>query len=151
MPVTVRRCEERDLAHFGPFGSTSHVRFCREQFARRDKVVILVAVREDDVPVGKLHVRLEAGDEAATIEAAAVIAALQCRGIGTELMRAAEELAHDRGFGIVQLGVEDWNPASRRLYERLGYTSFARMDFVYEGAPVPNPGVMMRKRVGVAA
>ena len=26
-----------------------------------------------------------------------------------------------------------------------------RMDFVYEGAPVPNPGVMMRKQIGVAA
>jgi ribosomal protein S18 acetylase RimI-like enzyme len=150
-PVTVRRCEERDLPHFGPFGSAAHVRYCREQFARRDEVVILVAVCEDDVPVGKVHVRLEAGGEAATIEAAAVVTALQGRGIGTGLIRAAEELARDRGFGVVQLGVEDWNPASRRLYERLGYRSFARMDFVYDGAPVPNPGVMMCKRVAVAA
>jgi hypothetical protein len=42
--------------------------------------VILVAVREDDVPVGKVHVRLEAGGETATIEAAAVIAALRAAG-----------------------------------------------------------------------
>jgi hypothetical protein len=80
MPVTVRCCEERDLAHFGAFGSAAHVRFCRKQLARRDEVVILVAVREDDVPVGKVHVRLEAGGETATIEAAAVIAALRAAG-----------------------------------------------------------------------
>jgi ribosomal protein S18 acetylase RimI-like enzyme len=149
--VTIRPCEERDLEHFAAFGSEAHVRFCREQFAHTDEIVILVAVRDDDVPVGKAHVRLEPGQETATIEAAAVVPALRRGGIGTTLMRAAEELAEERGFGVVQLGVEDWNPAARRLYERLGYRSFARMDFVYEGAPVPNPGVMMRKRIGVTA
>jgi ribosomal protein S18 acetylase RimI-like enzyme len=147
---TIRRCEKRDLAHFGGFGPPAHVRHCLERFARND-VVILVAVDGDDVPVGKVHVCLDQPDQTALIEAAAVVEPLRGMGIGTALMYAAEELARERGLGVVQLGVEDFNAAARRLYERLGYRSYARMDFVYEGAPVPNPGVMMRKQIGVAA
>ena len=149
-PFAIRRCEARDLEHFGGFGPPAHVRHCRERFARND-VVILVAVDEDDVPLGKVHVCVDQPDQTALIEAAAVVEPLRGRGIGTALMHAAEELARERGIGIVQLGVEDVNPAARRLYERLGYRSYARMDFVYEGAPVPNPGVMMRKQIEVAA
>jgi ribosomal protein S18 acetylase RimI-like enzyme len=146
----IRRCEERDLEHFDGFGPPAHVHHCRERFARSD-VVILVAVDGNDVPIGKVHVCLDRADDTALIEAAAVVEPLRGKGIGTALMHAAEELVRERGVGVVQLGVEDSNPDARRLYERLGYRSYARMDFVYEGAPVPNPGVMMRKQIGVAA
>jgi len=141
--AAIRRCEEQDLDHFGAFGSERHVEYCREEFTRADRVRILVAVA-DDIPVGKAHVHFDPGD-AATIEAVAVVRERQRRGIGTALIRSAEAVAAEHGYEAVQLGVEDSNPDARRLYERLGYRSVARMDFQYEGAPSPNPGVMMRK------
>jgi ribosomal protein S18 acetylase RimI-like enzyme len=141
--AAIRHCEERDLDRFGVFGSKQHVEYCRKEFAQTERVTILVAIVHD-VPAGKAHVHFDL-DEAAMIEAVAVVPELQRRGIGTALIGSAEALAAEHGYDAVQLGVEDRNPDARRLYERLGYRSVARMDFQYEGAPSPNPGVMMRK------
>jgi ribosomal protein S18 acetylase RimI-like enzyme len=148
-PVAVRRCEERDLARFGALGSPRHVQYCREQFARGQALLILVATDERDRPVGKLHLDFEvkADERVAVLIGAAVEPPLQSRGIGTELMRAAEDAVRERGFDTIELGVEDNNPRARQLYERLGYEFVATEDFVYPGAPVPNPGVLMRKKV----
>ena len=148
--VAIRPCEERDLRHFHALGSPQHVDHCREQFARgADALTILVAVDERDEPVGKLHLDFEsrAAEGEATLIAAAVRPELRGRGIGTALMEAAEQLTCSRGFSAIVLGVEDWNPGARRLYERLGYRVFAREEFRYVGAPVPNPGVWMCKEL----
>ena len=144
--ITIRPCEERDLDHFGRFGSDIHVQYCRDELAHARKV-ILVAVSEEDVPVGKAHVHLDHAEGTVWLEAAAVARPWQNRGIGTSLVRAVEALAAERGYGAVELGVEDSNPGARRLYERLGYRSVARNDFRYLGAPVPNPGVTMRREL----
>jgi len=143
--VRIRPCEARDLEHFGAFGSDRHVEHCRTTFA--EGVPMLVAVDGNDTPVGKVHVKLEAGRGAALIEAAGVAPEMRRRGICTALMRAAEVFASEEGFAALELGVEDTNPDARRLYERLGYRSVARMDFLYDGAPTPNPGVLMRKEL----
>jgi ribosomal protein S18 acetylase RimI-like enzyme len=148
--TAIRACEERDIEHFAALGSPQHIEYCREQYARGENALtILVAVDEDEVPVGKLHLDFETrarkGD--AVLVAAAVRPELQGRGIGTALMAAAEELTCTRGLGAIVLGVEDWNPRARRLYERLGYEVVATDDFKYLGAPVPNPGVWMRKEL----
>jgi GNAT superfamily N-acetyltransferase len=143
--VRIRQCEARDLDHFDLFG-TGHVQYCRDEFARSN-VTILVAASEDDRPIGKVHVHWEHADDAVWLEAAAVAKPMRSQGIGTSLVHAAESLAAERNFRIVELGVEDSNPAARRLYERLGYRSVARHDFQYTGAPVPNPGVVMRKEL----
>lgn len=145
--VRIRPCEPRDLDHFGAFGSELHVEYCRNELARAGTIAILVAVSADDVPVGKVHVHFEHTGGAVWLEAAAVARPLRGQGIGTSLVRAAEALAAERGYQAVELGVEDSNPAARRLYERLGYRSVARNDFQYVGAPVPNPGVTMRKEL----
>jgi GNAT superfamily N-acetyltransferase len=50
-------------------------------------------------------------------------------GIGTTLMQAAEALPQARGHAVVTLGVEGDNPRARL------------------GAPVPSPGVWMRKEL----
>jgi ribosomal protein S18 acetylase RimI-like enzyme len=144
--IAIRPCEERDLDHFDRFGSDVHVQYSREEFAHARKV-ILVAVSDQDLPVGKVHVHLDHVEGAVWLEAAAVARPWQNRGIGTSLVQAVEALAAERGYAAVELGVEDSNPAARRLYERLGYRSVARNDFRYVGAPVPNPGVTMRKEV----
>jgi ribosomal protein S18 acetylase RimI-like enzyme len=148
--VTVRLCEQRDLERFEPLGGTHHAEYCREQFARGSRALtILVATDDGGTPVGKVHLDFEerAGEGAAVLVAAAVAVGQRSRGIGTELMLRAEELTLERGFRAIVLGVEDFNPGARRLYERLGYAAFAEHDFRYTGAPVPNPGVWMRKEL----
>ena len=143
----VRPCVESDLDRFPALGSDRHVAWCRECFARND-VVILVAAAGDGRIAGKLHV--EFGDTAegvAQVVAASVAPELQGRGIGTRLMEAAERLACEAGRTSLELGVEDSNPRARRLYERLGYVAVREGEFAYAGAPVPNPGVWMRKKL----
>jgi GNAT superfamily N-acetyltransferase len=46
---------------------------------------------------------------------------LRSHGIGTALIRAAEQLARERGTGVMGLGVGDDNPRAAALYARLGY------------------------------
>jgi ribosomal protein S18 acetylase RimI-like enzyme len=145
-----RPCEERDLTHFERFGSSHHVQYCHEQFTRGPSaLVILLAVDDRDEPVGKLHLDFEerADRKEAVLIAAVVRPVLQGRGIGSELMRAAEDFVCVRGFGAIVLGVEHSNPRARRLYERLGYEPYATDNFRYLGAPDPNPGVWMRKEL----
>jgi ribosomal protein S18 acetylase RimI-like enzyme len=148
--VAIRPCEERDLERFGAFGSEQHVEYCRQEFGRgADALTILVAVDENDEAVGKLHLDFEtrAADREAVLIAAGVRPELRGRGIGTTLMHAADGLVCSRGLRAIVLGVEDSNTRARRLYERLGYEPFATDDFKYLGAPVPNPGVWMRKEL----
>jgi GNAT superfamily N-acetyltransferase len=145
--VTVRSCAEDDLDELSALGSDYHVNWCRERFAR-DDVSILVAVDGNDRVVGKLHVDFgEARDGTPQIAAAAVLPERQSQGIGTALVEAAERLACARGHRVLELGVEDSNPRARQLYERLGYAAIGDADFQYTGAPVPNPGVWMRKEL----
>jgi ribosomal protein S18 acetylase RimI-like enzyme len=148
--VEIRLCRERDLEHFDELGSPHHTQYCRDEFARGPQVLtILVAIDPDDKPIGKVHLDFEsrAGERAALLVAASVTPSLRGRGIGTELMREAENFVRGRGYDSIVLGVEDANPRARRLYERLGYEAFATGEFVYLGAPVPNPGVWMRKEL----
>jgi len=148
--VPIRLCEERDLEHFHLLGGSDHVRYCREQFARGPQAcAILIATDENDAPVGKVHLDLEtrATSGEAVLVAAAVRRERQGNGIGTALMAAAEEHACARGLDAIVLGVEDFNPGARRLYERLGYEEFARDEFKYVGAPIPNPGSWLRKEL----
>jgi GNAT superfamily N-acetyltransferase len=46
---------------------------------------------------------------------------LRSRGIGTQLIWAAEELARERALSVVGIGVGRENPRAAALYARLGY------------------------------
>ncbi|MFE9998587.1 GNAT family N-acetyltransferase [Streptomyces avermitilis] len=46
---------------------------------------------------------------------------LRSRGIGSALIRAAEELTKERGLDVIGLGVGTDNPRAAELYARLGY------------------------------
>lgn len=56
----------------------------------------------------------------------AVHPAPQSCGIGTVLIRAAEQRIRVRGLDRAELGVEESNPRARKLYERLGYAAHGR-------------------------
>ena len=148
--VTIRACQESDLQQFDRVGGPHHVQYCREQFARGAQALgILVALDDHGVLLGKLHLDFEGRSEheEAVLLAAGVASEHQGRGIGTQLMHRAETVAVERGCRAIVLGVEDANPRARDLYGRLGYEAFATHDFQYTGAPVPNPGVWMRKEL----
>ena len=61
------------------------------------------------------------------------------RGIGTNLMHSAEELAHARGYEQVGLGVAIENETARRLYEQLGYEDWGHGTYMHtRRKPGPN-------------
>lgn len=51
---------------------------------------------------------------------------LRSRGIGAAIVRRAEELVRERGFGRVVIAVGEDNPRAAALYERLGYRDTGR-------------------------
>ncbi|MFP4597447.1 MAG: GNAT family N-acetyltransferase [Persicimonas sp.] len=55
------------------------------------------------------------------VNAVAVFEAFRGRGLGTQLMDLAEQLARDSGADELSLIVAENNDGARRLYERLGY------------------------------
>ena len=51
-----------------------------------------------------------------------VTEAYRSKGIGTELIRAAESYAKEIGMPVVILHVEKTNQSAMRFYERMGYS-----------------------------
>jgi GNAT superfamily N-acetyltransferase len=145
MEITI--CGPADVAlldrYIGSPGATS---FHARRFARQEagESTYLVA-RLDGRPVGHAEVRWRGCADARVraarpgcpeINALAVWPErLRSRGIGTSLIRAAEQHARERGHTAVGLGVAADNPRAAALYARLGYLPL--IDYVdrysYEG------------------
>jgi GNAT superfamily N-acetyltransferase len=62
------------------------------------------------------------------------------RGIGTALIRAAEDHARQLGHGRIALGVGLDNPQARRLYQRLGYGDWGHGTVVGTWVEYPDDG-----------
>ncbi|WP_416974653.1 GNAT family N-acetyltransferase [Streptomyces sp. 4F14] len=103
------------------------MRFARQEAGRSTYLIPWL----DGRPVGHAEVRWT-GCEAPDVQAAhpgcpeingLVVwpENLRSQGIGTALVRAAEEWALARGVTVMGLGVDDRNPRAAALYERLGY------------------------------
>jgi GNAT superfamily N-acetyltransferase len=131
MRIDVCRAEDiAALERFMPSHSVdgSHgARFARQEAGDSSYLIPWL----DGLPVGHAEVRWT-GCEAPEVRAAQPgcpelnglfvwPASLRSRGIGTALVRAAEERAVARGTGLMGLGVGDDNPQAARLYARLGY------------------------------
>ncbi|NLU65973.1 GNAT family N-acetyltransferase [Streptomyces sp. HNM0574] len=131
--MKISECREEDLAlleqHMPTLGAPSRhaLRFARHA---EGTGTYLVAWYEG-VPVGSCEVRWD-GCAAPEIQAAhpgypevnglgVWPGTLRSQGIGTALIRAAEERASGRGAAGIGLGVEKNNPRAEALYKRLGY------------------------------
>jgi ribosomal protein S18 acetylase RimI-like enzyme len=66
------------------------------------------------------------------INAVAVFPEARGLGVGSKLMRHAEQRASELGLRGPSLIVSDANQGARRLYERLGYTEVARRPMISE-------------------
>lgn len=127
--MAIRAAEPADLD--GLVAAMGQPRFFRDRLARQSRGagVLLVAVLAD-VVVGDVYVSWEPAGEPAlrkhfrgvpSLVHLEVAAGARRRGIGTNLVRRAEDEAAWRGARQILLGVEGANAGARRLYEGLGY------------------------------
>ena len=65
------------------------------------------------------------------------------RGIGSALMRKADDLARESGIGDLSVIVFDTNRGARRLYERHGYVERAARGFEPGGWETANRGAIL--------
>ncbi|MEU9213701.1 GNAT family N-acetyltransferase [Streptomyces sp. NPDC048415] len=128
MPVSVRDLLPRDLPACTWSGSATHLRQVERELARAaagevDYLAVCTAV---DLPVAIGGIDYQVREKAGTLWQLAVLPALQSRGLGTLLIRAAEQRIRNRGLRRAELAVEEDNPRARALYERLGYVAYGR-------------------------
>lgn len=97
-----------------------------EEFRRGDR--LLFFAEESGRPVGTVGLGFRGKDagladgvSSANINRLHVVQAYRRRGVGTALMRAAEDEARRRGFRQLMIEVEEENEPARRLYEKLGF------------------------------
>lgn len=128
MPVTVRALLPQDVAACTWSGSATHLRHVRRELTRAasGEVDYLAVCTPMDMPVAIGGIDYEVAEEAGTLWQLAVLPALQSCGLGTLLVRAAEQRIRHRGLRRAELAVEEDNPRARALYERLGYVAYDR-------------------------
>ena len=81
----------------------------------------LAAVLPNGRIVGKIGIRYDKHPGAGNLFQFDVVEDLRSRGIGTELLRRAEQRIRDHGCDRATLAVEETNEAAIRLYHRAGY------------------------------
>lgn len=126
--LRVRDLSARDLSACTWSGSATHLRHVEEELVRAaaGEVDYLAVCTAADLPVAIGGVDYRVADGAGTLWQLAVLPALQGHGLGTLLIRAAEQRIRDRGLHRAELSVEEDNPRARSLYERLGYVVHGR-------------------------
>uniref|UniRef100_A0AAU2JLN3 GNAT family N-acetyltransferase n=1 Tax=Streptomyces sp. NBC_00049 TaxID=2903617 RepID=A0AAU2JLN3_9ACTN len=138
VPVVVRDLTADDLPACTWSGSATHLVHVAQALERAaaGEVDYLAVCTPAGLPVaiGGVDYRAEPG--AGTLWQLGVLPALQSCGLGTVLVRAAEERIRTRGLDRAELSVEECNPRARALYERLGYAAYdSRPDSWDEEAP----------------
>ncbi|MFJ4623927.1 GNAT family N-acetyltransferase [Streptomyces sp. NPDC088812] len=128
VPVSVRDLLPRDLPACTWSGSAVHLRHVERELARAaaGEVDYLAVCTPVDLPVAIGGIDYQVSAEAGTLWQLAVFPALRSHGLGTLLVRAAEQRIRDRGLRRAELAVEENNPRARDLYERLGYVAYGR-------------------------
>jgi len=124
IPLTIRDLVRNDLPSCAWTGSSESSFAEALDRANRSEVDFLVVCPPSGLPVavGGIDYTLSAG--AGTLYQLAVHGALHSCGIGTILIRAAEQRIHARGLRRAELAVEQNNPRARALFERLGYVAY---------------------------
>jgi ribosomal protein S18 acetylase RimI-like enzyme len=92
--------------------------------AQGRRSTVLIAERTDGTPLGFISLKVRdgaAGDQRAHVADLAVTEPARRTGVGTELMKAGEQWARDRGLARLSLDVWSNNERALAFYERLGY------------------------------
>jgi len=131
LQVNIRAAKRNDLPALEWDGELKHFRRLfadAYQRVERDEAVIWIAELDEAGLIGQLFLSLRSGrpelSDGATrgyIYGVRVRPEYRNRGVGTELMLAAEAELLDRRYTYATLNVGRDNPKAQRLYERLGY------------------------------
>jgi ribosomal protein S18 acetylase RimI-like enzyme len=139
LEVRLRACTEADLPAL-EWGDqyTHHRELIHEAFGRQRRGELAMIVADaGSFPIGQvwvdLHRRRARG--AGLLQAVRVLPWLTGRGVGAQLVGAAEQLLRTRGFAAAEIFVETENVRARRLYERLGYVVVDRIREAYTYTP----------------
>ncbi|MEV0718155.1 GNAT family N-acetyltransferase [Asanoa sp. NPDC050611] len=129
--TVVRPCRAEDLDALERGLPTGLNRYHEARFRRQGEGLSTFLVAYDgDGPVGSGEILWSGAKEPEVrerfpacpeINGLGVVAARQGRGVGTAIIRAAEELAASRGMRWIGMGVADDNGRAAALYLRLGY------------------------------
>lgn len=118
--VRVRPLEEEDLPRLEWEGGEDYRAYYLEEWERHQQGIQPVWVADfNGYPIGQVTVNLE--DDPPIIEALRVMEPFRNLGIGSALLRQAEECCRARGCTTVSIGVNTANNGARQLYERAGY------------------------------
>jgi GNAT superfamily N-acetyltransferase len=163
IPVRIRACRQDDLERLEREHRSEATRFERQQRGRSTFLTALTV--PVGVPVGmgeilwdgcaapEVRRRYPSCPDLNGLEVWP--AERRSHGIGTALVRAAEDLARERGCDQLGLGVDDHNRRTAALYLRLGYqeTGCRYLDRYHEvdenGVPhdVADPARFLAKRL----
>lgn len=124
----------KDLPHIGWSGNPAHIRSVGEKLtlAAHGTLDYLAVRGPDGSAIAKCLVDYSKSDSEAEIAQLAVRDDLRGLGIGTRIIRVAEDRIRNRGKRWSVLGVEVGDERPRALYERLGYQLFRRERHAWE-------------------
>ncbi|WP_281690566.1 GNAT family N-acetyltransferase [Pseudonocardia thermophila] len=126
IPFTIRPLTTDDLPSCTWSGTPTHLRYVRAELARADRGEIdyLALCPPSDLPVGLAYIDWTGDEDVGTIAQLTIHPALRGCGLGTFLVRAAEERIRARRRNRAELAVETTNRRARALYDRLGYRAY---------------------------
>jgi ribosomal protein S18 acetylase RimI-like enzyme len=161
----VRLLEERDLPALEWDGTFLHFRKLFRQ-AYEDmhlgtRWLLVMEHRPSGEIVGQIFLQWNSSDarfadgrQRGYLYSLRVKPAFQRRGLGTRLIRAAEDALRRRGMDTASIGVEKNNPDARSLYERNGYRVIAEdpgcwsyTDHLGRKQDVSEPAWLMEKKL----
>lgn len=131
--ATIRLATEEDIPRLEWFGQFTHFRrLFQETYQQQLQGRRLMLVADvNGFPVGQVFVSLEAAflnfsgaEPQGYLYALRVMEPFQRLGLGTALVRAAEQRLRDSGYRSATIAVAKDNEGALRLYSRLGYRIF---------------------------
>jgi GNAT superfamily N-acetyltransferase len=140
MDVVIKPANSTDLEFLNKNLPTSIPHFHENNIADHDNGTAdwLIAYK-DNLPVGHFLIRYDGChnenvkqyiSNCAHLESGGVKEEYRKQGIGTALIKKAEELAIEKGFKQIGMAVgADDNPSARRLYENLNYKEWDKGTF----------------------
>lgn len=128
VPLTIRDLTAEDLPLCPWLASPPYLADVARglELARRSEADYLAVCPPSGLPVALGGVTYSKTPGTGWLQHLEVHAALHSCGLGTLLVKAAEQRIRARGLHRAELKVEERNPRARALYERLGYVAYGR-------------------------